>query len=70
MLHDGVGKPVQEAVEWLMANGFKARAYFTPHLVFCCWRGDFAPPDHIPDPEVKRQLLDGRFADFPWEKMQ
>ena len=70
MLHDGVGKPVQEAVEWLMANGFNARAYFTPHLVFCCWRGDFAPPDHIPDPEVKRQLLDGRFADFPWEKMQ
>ncbi len=69
MLHDGVGRPVQEAVQWLMANGFKARAYFSPHLVFCCWRGDFVPPDHEPDPEVKRQLLDGRFSDFEFEAM-
>jgi hypothetical protein len=68
MLHDGVGRPVREAVEWLMDNGFKARAYFTPHLVFCCWRGDFVPPDHVPDPEVKRQLLDGRFKDFDFER--
>ena len=69
MLHDGVGRPVQEAVEWLMGQGFKARAYFTPHLVFCCWRGDFTPPDHEPDPEVKRQLLDGRFSSFDFGKM-
>jgi hypothetical protein len=70
MLHDGVGRPVREAVEWLMDNGFKARAYFTPHLVFCCWRGDFVPPDHVPDPEVKRQLLDGRFKDFDFGRME
>lgn len=93
MFHDGVGRPVQEAVEWLMGHepdcayvgsltneydpdypcqcgrGFKARAYFTPHLVFCCWRGDFVPPDHEPDPEVKRQLLDGRFRDFDFTRM-
>lgn len=69
MLHDGTGRPVQEAVEWLMTQGFKARAYFTPHLCFCCWRGDFVPPDHEPDPEVKRQLLDGRFANFDFEAM-
>ena len=64
MLHDGTGRPVREAVEWLMGQGFKARAYFTPHLVFCCWRGDFTPPDHAPDPNVKQQLLDGRFRDL------
>ncbi len=69
MLHDGVGRPVQEAVRWLMSQGFKARAYFSPHLVFCCWRGDFVPPDHEPDPEVKRMLLDGRFRDFDFERM-
>ena len=70
MLHDGVGKPVREAVQWLMASGFKCRAYFTPHLVFCCWRGAFVPPDHVPDPEVKRQLLDGRFSDFDFARCE
>ena len=70
MFHDGVGRPVREAVQWLMEWGFKARAYFTPHLVFCCWRGDFTPPDHMGDPEVKRQILDGRFADFDFGRME
>lgn len=69
MLHDGVGRPVQDAVVWLMGQGFKARAYFTPHLVFCCWRGDFTPPDHVPDENVKSQLLDGRFSNFDFGKM-
>ena len=64
IFHDGVGRPVQEAVQYLMARGFKCRAYFTPHLVFCCWRGDFVPPDHVPDQKVKNALLDGRFKDF------
>lgn len=70
MLHDGVGRPVREAVEWLMANGFKARAYFTPHLVFCCWRGDLSPPDHVPDPLVKAAHLDGRYPDFDFGRME
>lgn len=70
MFHDGVGRPVREAVEYLQSIGFKTRAYFTPHLVFCCWRGDFAPPDHEPDPEVKRQLLDGRFRDFDFTRCE
>jgi predicted O-methyltransferase YrrM len=64
IFHDGVGRPVQEAVQYLMAHGFKCRAYFTPHLVFCCWRGDFVPPDHVPDPKVNNALLDGRFKNF------
>lgn len=70
IFHDGVGRPVREAVEYLQSIGFKTRAYFTPHLVFCCWRGDFAPPDHEPDPEVKRQLLDGRFRDFDFTRCE
>ncbi len=67
IFHDGVGRPVQEAVQYLMGRGFKCRAYFTPHLVFCCWRGDFTPPDHIPDQKVKNALLDGRFKDFDFK---
>lgn len=70
IFHDGVGRPVREAVEYLQFIGFKTRAYFTPHLVFCCWRGDFAPPDHEPDPEVKRQMLDGRFRDFDFTRCE
>jgi hypothetical protein len=69
LLHDGVGRPVRRAVEWLMRDGFKARAYFTPYLVFCCWRGDFTPPHHVPDPAVKAALLDGRFSDFDFGRM-
>jgi len=70
MLHDGVGRPVREAAEWLISQGFKCRAYFTPHLVFCCWRGDFVPPDHIPDPIVKAAHLDGRYPDFDFARCE
>lgn len=52
LLHDGIGAPVREAVTWLMNNGFKARCYWTPHIVFCCWRGDFSPVDHVGDPRI------------------
>jgi hypothetical protein len=69
MFHDGVGRPVREAVQLLMQQGFKARAYFTPYLVFCCWRGHFTPPDHSGDPLVKAAHLDGRYPDFDFEAM-
>jgi hypothetical protein len=66
MFHDGTGLPVREAVADLMDAGMHCRAYFTPHLVFCCWRGKFTPPVHYGDPAVKAQLTDGRFDDFDW----
>lgn len=69
LLHDGTGRPVREAVEWLMKAGFNARAYFTPHLVFCCWRDQFEPPDHEPDPRVRRAHLDGRHEEFDFGRM-
>jgi hypothetical protein len=52
VFHDGLGKPVREAVTWLMDQGMKARCYWTPHLVFVCWRGDFTPPEHEPDKRI------------------
>jgi hypothetical protein len=52
LFHDFIGGPVREAVTWLMDQGFKARVYFTPHLVACCWRGEFTPPDHVPDARI------------------
>lgn len=52
MFHDFIGAPVREAVTWLMDQGFKARVYWTPHMVACCWRGDFTPPEHVGDPRI------------------
>jgi hypothetical protein len=52
LFHDGIGAPVREAVTWLLSQGFKARIYWTPHIVFCCWRGEFEPPFHIGDPKI------------------
>jgi hypothetical protein len=52
IFHDFIGGPVREAVTWLMNQGMKARVYWTPHLVACCWRGDFTPPVHEPDKRI------------------
>lgn len=52
VFHDFIGGPVQEAATWLMDRGFNARVYFTPFMLAVCWRGDFTPPDHTPDPNL------------------
>lgn len=66
IFHDFIGRPVREAVEWLMGQGFKARVYFTPHMIGLCWRGDFTPPDHVPDPNLPD--LKARCPEFPFER--
>lgn len=52
VFHDFIGTPVQEAVAWLIQQGYKYRIYTTPQMVACCWRGDFQPPEHVPDPAI------------------
>ena len=58
LLHDYVGRPVREAGDWLVSQGFKKRVYFTPNGVGLFWRGlpDFVPPDHIPDPLCEESM--------------
>lgn len=48
--HDVLGWPVQNGVKVCIDAGFKWRLYKTPQLMAVCWRGDFVPPDHTPDP--------------------
>ena len=67
LFHDFIGGPVQEGVVWLMDNGFHARVYFTPFMVACCWRGDFVPPVHQPDPNLPD--LVARCPGFPWNRL-
>lgn len=64
LLHDAMGKPVYDAAIWLMDQGFHCRIYWTPHVIACCWRGDFTPPEHVPDPELMKLKLWQRMPDF------
>ena len=52
LLHDYRGEPIKEAYRWLLANGFQGRTYTTPNGVAVCWRGEFTPPEHVPDPKL------------------
>lgn len=53
LFHDFMGGAVQKAVAEMRAlRGYKVRIYNTPNMVACCWRGEWTPPDHTPDPNV------------------
>lgn len=54
VLHDYAGRPIRDAVDWLFDQGFKVRIYQTPAQLAVCWRGDFTPPGHTPDPACVR----------------
>jgi hypothetical protein len=71
VFHDFIGGPVQEAVVWLMDNGFKARVYYTPFMMAVCWRGNFTPPDHRPDPNLPDMQERSRSESFsfPFERL-
>jgi len=67
LFHDFVGLPVREAVRWLMTErGMRVKLYLTPHVVACCWRGDWEPPHHVPDPGIVAQDLPARWEEFDW----
>jgi SAM-dependent methyltransferase len=67
LFHDFIGRPVREAVEWLMAEGFRCRVYWTAHMVACCWRGDFEPPVHQPLPGIDWQRVKESMPDFAFD---
>ncbi len=49
LFHDATGRPVQEAVEYCVGQGFQCKAYVTVHGVVVCWRGEFTPPAYKVD---------------------
>ncbi len=71
VLHDFMGRPIQDAVVYLMAMGWNCRIYDTPNGMACCWRGEgFKPPHHVPDnriawDSIRRQMA---IAGFPYER--
>jgi hypothetical protein len=70
IFHDFIGRPVREAVTWLMDQGFMARVYYTPHMVAVCWRGDFTPPDHQRDERINWRPHQAAMAkDFDFSRL-
>jgi hypothetical protein len=78
LMHDFWGRPIQDAVLWLMDNGWRCRIYNTPNGVALMWRGwmpeafpVFRPPDHVPDPAIDwPQVRRDRVVEFPWERTE
>jgi predicted O-methyltransferase YrrM len=48
--HDALSPHVQDGVRVLLDAGFNWRLYLTAQLLAVCWRGEFQPPMHVPDP--------------------
>lgn len=57
VFHDFWGRPIRQAVEFLIGAGLKCRIYNTPAGMAVCWRGDFTPVEHTPDPAIQWELI-------------
>lgn len=67
VFHDFIGRPVREAVDYLISQGLKCRVYTTPHMMAVCWQGDeFVPPNHRPDPNLA--ALAKKMPDFDFAR--
>lgn len=71
VFHDFWGRPIREGVEFLLNAGLKCRVYDTPNGMAVCWRGEFTPPDHVPDPAIdwKRERRT-RAAEFDFSRCE
>lgn len=69
VFHDFWGKPIRDAAQYLIDQGMGCRTYDTPAGMAVCWRGDFAPPDHVPDPAIDwAQVRRSRAPEFDFER--
>ena len=69
VFHDFWGRPVQDAVNYLINEGMKCRVYNTPNGMAVC--GDFPLeqfPDHVPDPTIDWNMLRKRCVGFNFER--
>jgi hypothetical protein len=66
VFHDLLGKPIQDAVVWLLDNGWSAQVYYTPHMMAVAYRGGFNPPDHVRDPAIDWSFVRRNMPTFPF----
>ncbi len=74
LMHDFMGRPIQDAVVVLMALGWRCRIYDTPNGVALLWRdAKFVPPTHRPDPSINwRKMRDDirEQEQFPYHRTE
>jgi hypothetical protein len=70
LFHDFIGKPVRDGVRWLLASGLRGRVYWTPHMLAVCWRGQFHPPPHVPDPGIDWRQQRSIMTDFDFASLE
>lgn len=68
VFHDLLGLPIQDAVVWLLDNGWNARIYYTPHMMAVAYRGAFTPPDHVRAPDIDWAFVARNMPTFPFER--
>lgn len=66
VFHDFVGWPVRDGVRYLIGEGFKFRVYNTAQMLGVCWRGDWTPPRHEPDPTRDWPMIRAQHTDFDY----
>jgi len=67
VLHDCVGQPTYDAVQFLIDQGLQWRVYNTPQMLTVCWGGDITMPDHTPDPAVDWKSVRAEMP-FDWSR--
>jgi len=58
MFHDLTCPDVAAGLRHYAEAGWKTRIYETMQVMGIAWRGDYSPPDHIPDPAAKTRDID------------
>lgn len=70
VFHDFWGRPIRDAVQYLIDQGMGCRVYATPAGMAVCWRGNFTPPDHTPDPAIDwQEVRRSRAPEFDFEQI-
>jgi len=70
VFHDFIGRPIRDGVRFLIREGFRFHIYNTPQFLAVCWRGEFSPPIHYPDPSVDWAGHRASMTDFDFREMQ
>lgn len=68
VLHDFWGKPIQDAVNYLIDEGMKCRVYNTPNGMAVCSDFEEFIPEHVADPTVDWATVRRRCHGFNFER--
>lgn len=68
IFHDFLGKPVYDAVLYLIEQGLQCKVYNTPHMMAACTRRPDRLPHHMPDPTIDWAAVRASMGNFPFNR--